>query len=101
MASLSKDESWSVFSWSLEGQDAGVSLSIHLPPGQRAVKKGTTALPILICSRIYTQWEEGVGLKPMAMAMLEWDLIFYQFISNNKQASSWLAVHTGQEEEVT
>lgn len=58
VASLSKDESWSIFSWSLERKDAGVSLSIHLPPGQQAVKKGTTALPIPVCSRIYTQQEE-------------------------------------------
>lgn len=55
-----------------------------------------------VCSGIHAeQEEEGVGLKTMALAMLEWDLVFYRLISNNKQASSWLAVHPGQEEEVT
>lgn len=102
MASLSKAESWFVFSWSLEGQDAGVSLSSHLPHGQQAPEMETTALPILVCSGIYTQQEEeGAGLKTTAMAMLEWDLVFYSLTSNNKQSSNWLAVHTQKEEAAT
>lgn len=79
-----------------------MSLSNHFPPRQQVVEKGTTAIPIPICSGIYTQREEeGVGLKTTALAMLEWDLVFYRLTSNKKQASGWLAVHSGQEEEVT
>lgn len=58
VASLSKAESWSVFSWSLEGQDVRLSLSSHLPHGQQAPEMETTALPILACSGIYTNRKE-------------------------------------------